>query len=106
VTSPTCVGFVRINRHVRPCVTTPKVQRDGHWYCGWHDPIAVEARQAPAGDKAAIARLQDAAPDLLAAASLANLHFQRALASGQDLGDDEHEAWTALRAAIAKAGGK
>jgi hypothetical protein len=69
VTSPTCAGMVRIDKKVRRCVTTAKVERDGLWFCGWHDPVAVAARQAPAGDRAAIARLQAVAPGLLETAS-------------------------------------
>lgn len=42
--------------------------------------------------------------ELLAAAKLAALNFQRSQASGNFLGDDDHEAWTALRTAIAKFG--
>lgn len=53
---------------------------------------------------AANARLLSAAPDLLDAAKLADLNFRRARNS--ELFDDDHEAWTALRAAIAKAEGK
>ena len=51
------------------------------------------------------ARLITAAPDLLEAAKLTVLHFQRSQASGNFQGDDEHEAWTALQKAIAKAEG-
>lgn len=47
-----------------------------------------------------------AAPDLLTAARLTVLHFKRTHASGGEQGDDEHEAWTALDAAIAKAEGR
>lgn len=49
------------------------------------------------------ARLIAAAPDLLAAAQLAVLNFKRSQASGNFQGDDEHESWSALNAAIAKA---
>jgi hypothetical protein len=41
--------------------------------------------------------------DLLQAAQLACLTFKRSEASGNFLGDDDHEAWTALNKAIAKA---
>jgi hypothetical protein len=40
----------------------------------------------------------------LDAAKLTVLHFQRNQASGNFQGDDEHEAWAALEAAIAMAG--
>lgn len=53
------------------------------------------------------ARLIAAAPDLLAAAKLAVLNFARIQhADARDLFDDDHEAWTALEKAIAKAEGK
>jgi hypothetical protein len=52
------------------------------------------------------ARLIAAAPDLLDAARLAVLNFRREHAGGAFLGDDSHEAWTALDAAIAKAVGR
>lgn len=44
------------------------------------------------------ARLIAAAPELLAAARLVDAAFSH-------LGDDDHEAWAAIRAAIAKATG-
>jgi hypothetical protein len=50
-----------------------------------------------------------AAPDLYAAAELVCLMFKRKNMSNADadwLGDDEHEAWTALRKAMAKARGE
>ena len=47
-----------------------------------------------------------AAPDLLAAAKLAALNFKRSEASGNFLGDDERESWSALKAAIEKAEGR
>ena len=49
-----------------------------------------------------------AAPDLLKAARLAVLNFRRLNAHPDVnfLGDDDHEAWTALSRAIAKAEGK
>jgi hypothetical protein len=50
-------------------------------------------------------RVQRAAEDLLKAAELTVLCFKRSDASGDFLGDDEYEAWTALNKAIAKATG-
>lgn len=59
---------------------------------------------APTQEEAeATARLIATAPELLAAAELAAQTFERSDASGKFLGDDEHEAWTALNAAIKKA---
>lgn len=53
------------------------------------------------------AHLIAAAPELLAAAKLTALHFSRMDGNWDHfMGDDEHEAWTALNAAIAKAEGR
>lgn len=68
-------------------------------------PIAWVHPYLYLGDPSADARLIAALPDLLAAARLTALHFKRCHASGWDMGDDEHEAWSALNAAIAKAEG-
>jgi hypothetical protein len=56
------------------------------------------------GDAALIA----AAPDLLEAAKLTALHFERMNLHPDVnfMGDDEHEAWGALNRAIAKAEGR
>lgn len=51
------------------------------------------------------ARLIAAAPDLLAACRVALQTYRRTLASGNWLGDDEHEAMRILAAALAKAEG-
>jgi hypothetical protein len=61
---------------------------------------SCEATTLPNADNA---RLIAAAPALLEAAKLTVLHFERSLASGNFLGDDEHETWTCLRVAIQKA---
>lgn len=47
-----------------------------------------------------------AAPQLLEACKLADLNFQRTLSGLGELFDDDHEAWTAIRAAIAAAEGR
>jgi len=78
------------------------VKDDGDWQ------LIVQARNVLAPEHAcantiADARLIAAAPDLLAAARLTVLHFSRNRNSGTFQGDDEHEAWSALTAAIAKA---
>ena len=54
------------------------------------------------------ARLIAAAPDLLDAAKLTALHFERMNLHPDVnfMGDDEHEAWGALNRAIAKAEGR
>lgn len=59
-----------------PCGLKAKVEREGHWFCGTHDPIAVakkdEARnakgRAAADQRMEIWRLNGAASDLLSAA--------------------------------------
>lgn len=69
--------------------------------------VVCQVSGAPTNPVArADARLIAAAPDLLDAARLTVLHFQRTHASGGFQGDDEHEAWAALNAAIAKAEGR
>jgi hypothetical protein len=65
--------------------------------------ITENVRQLP--NQEANVLLIAAAPDLLAAAKLAVLHFKRNKATGDFQGDDEHEAWTALDDAISKAEG-
>jgi hypothetical protein len=52
------------------------------------------------------AHLIAAAPDLYAALALVEQHFQRNQVSGNFQGDDEHEAWTAVSAALKKARGE
>jgi hypothetical protein len=53
------------------------------------------------------ARLISATPDLLKAARLAALNYKRTDRSHPELlGDDEHEAWSALNLAIRKAEGR
>jgi len=61
----------------------------------------------PWGTYEQIVHLIAAAPDLLYAAKLAALNFSRQNLHPDVnfLGDDDHEAWTALNAAIAKAKG-
>jgi hypothetical protein len=53
------------------------------------------------------AHLIAAAPTMLEALELVDQNFKRNDTSGNFLGDDEHEAWAAVTAALAKArGGK
>ncbi len=52
------------------------------------------------------ARLIAAAPELLKACKLVELHFKRNQVSGNFQGDDEHEAWSVIAKAIAKAEGR
>lgn len=46
--------------HDHQCIRNGKVERDGKWYCGQHDPIAVEQRDRKRRD---IWRLEAAAID-------------------------------------------
>lgn len=44
---PTCSKSVwYAGYHTFPCTNPGKVQRDGKWYCGIHDPVRLEARRA------------------------------------------------------------
>ncbi len=42
----TCVKPVWVSYHHYPCGKTAKVQRDGKWYCGTHDPERLEKKRA------------------------------------------------------------
>jgi uncharacterized Zn finger protein (UPF0148 family) len=100
--------------HQHPCRKAAKVERDGKLYCGTHDPVAAKARdektrarwQEKWDEDMRRTRLRDSAPKLLEALKLVDLHFQRNLASDNFQGDDEHEAWNAVRNAIKSAKGE
>lgn len=88
----------------------------GPW-CQWRATVRSQLSIRQGGDFGGVyiverivnpddAPLIAAAPDLLAAAKLACLNFDRALVSGNFLGDDEHESWSALSKAIDKAEGR
>jgi hypothetical protein len=47
--SDKCSESVYNNWHFYPCNNKGKVQRDGKWYCGVHDPIAKAERAANRG---------------------------------------------------------
>lgn len=61
--------------HYAECGRPGKVEVEGTWYCGVHDPIKREARleerdaayDKQMAEKRRLQRLHDAAPDLLAA---------------------------------------
>lgn len=108
--------------HNHQCIRTGCVKREGKLYCKQHDPVAVEARQKAREAKwnrewnakdAAYKKQRTAqkllerkaalVDELMAAAKLAVLNFKRSQASGNFLGDDDHEAWTALTTVLAKA---
>ena len=84
--------------HSRPCGKPAKVQVDGRWYCGIHDPVKQAERDAEATRKwevrNAAFRLRDAAPDMRDALMFILEHS----------GDPVME--NVARAALAKAGGK
>lgn len=76
------------------------------WICEhgiW--PPASDAETKQFAECEANARLIAAAPELLAACELVDLHFTRNKHSGAFQGDDEHEAWNAVALAIKKACG-
>ena len=79
------------------------VQEDGYWVVRAANYDAV-CRLYAGGNGDLIA----AAPDLLDAAKLTALHFERMNLHPDVnfMGDDEHEAWGALNRAIAKAEGR
>lgn len=39
-----CCGQIWQNYHYSSCSRNGKVERDGKWYCGTHDPVAVEEK--------------------------------------------------------------
>ncbi len=87
----------------KPCPRRGKVQREGQWYCGLHDPEAVRERKAASAAKFEVGyqarqatyRLQQAAPDLLAA-----------LKGVLRVADRDTVEFDAARDAIAKAEGR
>lgn len=114
-----CCGQVYVPQSFhsfRPCDKSAKIERNGKWYCGLHDPEAKKARRAANDAKYsekskknhAAWVLQCAAPDLLAACKLSQSTMRRQFVEGNapdSWGDDEHAAFTALSAAIARAEG-
>lgn len=88
------------------CSKKAKVERDGKWFCGTHDPIKIAERRSKRDAKwaeqskrdNARRQLQCAASDLLAAAKMA-------LACAQSLDQDMTDAYAALKNAVAKAEG-
>jgi hypothetical protein len=82
---------------------------NGQWYVAIGGlSVSGNALRGDSGEcvESANARLIAAAPELLEAARLQVLNFERSDVSGNFLGDDDHEAWTALNKAIAKAEGR
>lgn len=103
------------------CSRNATIERNGKWYCKQHDPEAIKERQLrryvewkrkfdedarlrreAEAKQAEIERKAALADELAAAANLACQNFERQNISGNFLGDDEHEAWTALRTALQK----
>ena len=87
-----------------PWAVTP----DSFVMAGSRPSIGVARVITHAKEFVANARLIAAAPDLLEAAKLTALHFERMNLHPDVnfMGDDEHEAWGALNRAIAKAEGR
>ena len=73
--TPYCCGTVFERGWPRKCSTRAKVERDGKWYCGIHDPVRVAAKRAERDaeyarkctERSAKWSMERAAPDLLAA---------------------------------------
>lgn len=106
-----CIAEVYGVAAPEPCGNPGKVEHRGAWFCGIHNPVRKAKKDAErkaerdarwAKERARML-LGIAAPDLLAACKLTAQHFERNYASGSFQCDEEHEAWNALRAAIAKA---
>lgn len=106
------------NHYTYACGKTAKVEREGKWYCGTHDPVAVSARQAKRdqardekwAERTRTWKLEQAAPDLLEAAQLAVGALSDVEAIGWSPSVDP-KRWAAqcaapLKAAIAKAEGR
>jgi len=104
---PVDVGYRSTSK---PCTRAGKVERNGKWYCGQHDPQAKAARRQAQNEKweadlrarARLHQLQSAAPALMEALELAlrdieaiEAKINRRLASGD-----------AARAALAMARGE
>lgn len=81
----TCCEQIRIpgnkwRSRCKPCTHKAKVERDGKWYCGQHDPVAKKEKQdakyakwqAENVVRAARWRLERAAPEMLALLKEAN----------------------------------
>lgn len=84
----------------------PWVVESADWWKKDEGVVRYYVRHDPPEIQMMNARLIAAAPDLLAAAKLAAMNFTRIQhADSRDLFDDDHEAWTALDKAIAKAEG-
>ena len=41
----TCCGSTWTSRWINHCHNKGKVERDGKWYCGIHDPVAVKKKR-------------------------------------------------------------
>ena len=99
------------SRHTYACGKTAKVERDGKWYCGIHDPVRVAAKRAERDaeyarkctERSAKWSMERAAPDLLAALKAVVHRTELGTALFHKL--TEENAEQAL-AAIAKAEGR
>lgn len=100
-------GTIGIRTRYEQCSRVGKVERDGKWYCGQHDPQARKARdqekmerwRSQMEERDRRFRLEKAAPDLLEA-----LKAMMAQYCGSGVLSFEH--MQLARAAIAKAEGQ
>lgn len=94
--TPFTAGPWRIELDADPQETL--ICETGSWFIAGPGQYEIETEEEDAN-----ARLIVAAPELYKAAKLACLNFERAADAGARMGDDEHESWTALEKAVAKA---
>ena len=85
------------------------------WFCGTHAPSERSRRSDARNEARLIAdaprleverrdrQLRNAASEMLAALKFVQQYFKRSDASGNFLGDEEHETWKIVSEAIAKA---
>ena len=105
--------------HFSPCGRPGKIEQDGKWYCGIHNPVKRAAKAAATqlayDQKLAVDserwRLADAAPEMLAALEACRLAFRSLSEDAGDVpiwneGGEAYEASEQARAAIARAKGE
>lgn len=106
-------GSVGIRSRYASCTRAGKVERDGKWYCGQHDPEAVKARRQKADERLdaqiaeemRVGRIRAAAPTLLEALKALLLVPEIADCDPRDKDPETQVAERNARAAIAAATG-